>query len=121
MDFFSKVKNTVSNTGQELAKKTNETIEIMKLSANIKENEKEIQKLYLEMGEKLYLERVDDCKEFFPDILSRIQELELEIKTFKENIILLNREDPNALRCSNCDSVLKEGQIYCIKCGTKIE
>lgn len=120
MSFFSKVKNTVSNTGQGIAKKTSETIEIMKLSNTIKENEKEIQKLYLEMGTRLHLEFSDTSKEKFPEIVDRIMVLETEIKKSKDDIIRLNGEDPNVPRCKNCNAFLKQGQIFCIKCGTKI-
>ena len=117
MGFFDNVKNSLTETSQDLTKKAKDTTEIFKLTNLNKTKEKEIEKVIYQVGLAYYSNCKEECEIKFPELVSQIQNLQLEIAANKETIEKLSIEEV----CPNCGKKLSPGAKFCIYCGSAID
>ena len=117
MGFFDNVKNSLTETSQDLTKKAKDTTEIFRLTNLNKTKEKEIEKVVYQVGMAYYSNCKDECEMKFPEFVSQIQKLQEEIAANKEMIEKLSVEEV----CPNCGKKLSPGAKFCIYCGSSID
>ena len=116
MDFFSKLGETITETGKDVSQKAKELTELAKLNMSMKKKEEFVQKQYLEIGKQYFALQKDDEEPFFEEIsvikekLQEILQLELDIAAIK-----------GQKKCPSCGILLEQDSVYCRKCGTKYE
>jgi predicted amidophosphoribosyltransferase len=119
MSIFDNLGKKIGETAQAAQKKANETIEITKLNKSISNEEDKIQKIFTELGRKLYGLYIQgqDVGDNFESECEEISVYEDNIKELKNKI----RELKNIRICPNCGAEIEEGILFCSKCGTKLE
>ncbi|MBN2558370.1 MAG: zinc ribbon domain-containing protein [Clostridia bacterium] len=114
-DFGKKLGDAAKNT----AKKAEESIETGKFKGKIREQENEIEKLKMQIGEAAYAMFLEG-KEVFPEAaelcgsISAAKEL---IKEHEEKIMELR----HIRICSSCGEEVEDTVAFCPKCGNKFE
>lgn len=116
MGFFDNVKNSLTETSQDLTKKAKDTSEIFRLNNANKAKEKEIEKTMYEIGIVYYSNYMEECVEKFPELAGQVQRLQQEIAANKEAIEKLSVEEV----CPNCGKKINSGSRFCIYCGAAI-
>jgi len=101
----------------EAVKKSGELVEITKLNMNITTEEGKIQKLYNQIGKKVYENycQTDKVDELFAEDCNTIKDYENTIRNLKNKIM----EIKNMKICTNCGAELERTTVFCPKCGAK--
>lgn len=118
MSIFDSIGKKIGETAQAAQKKANETIEITKLNKSISNEEAKIEKIYNEIGRKLY-DLYDQGRDVGEDFEQECEEISIykdNIKDLKKKIMELK----NIRVCPNCGAEISEGTLYCSHCGTRI-
>lgn len=106
----------ISNIGQRTVRKTKDIAAINKLNGMIKNEERNLESLYKEIGEKGY--KNIDCSNN-----DEIRKLVAAIELSKSQLKILD-EELNKLKglkkCIQCGTVHDENVAFCPKCGTKL-
>lgn len=119
MEWLETLKGTIKKTAGIAYDKSTQLVEITKMNFQISEAETSIDKKFKELGIKLYEEikagrEIDDETKFiYESIESKYAELE-EMKN-KVNII------KNVKACLKCGENNSQDNIFCSKCGSKLE
>ncbi|MBW7476816.1 zinc ribbon domain-containing protein [Paenibacillus oenotherae] len=115
MSFFDKVKQGASDA----AKKAQQTVEITRLKSQISGKEKEMEKLYLIMGEAIYrAHESGDITAADMEIASFCEQLDamkLEIQLLDERIRNIRFE-----KSCTCGKVVPLDARFCPDCGTEL-
>ncbi len=119
MAFLENLTKKVGEAAQTAAKKSGELVEITKLNLSVNAEEDKINKLYLQIGKKIYASYIsgvpadntieEDCR--------TITEHEGVIKELKEKIM----DVKNVKACMGCGAEMEKNAMFCVKCGTKVE
>ncbi len=116
MDFFSKLGETISETGKDVSQKVSDLTGMAKLNFEIRGREEFVQKQYTQIGKQYYELHKDDLEPLFEEI-KLITESLAEITDLKAQVAELKGKK----RCPACGAVNEKGAIYCNKCGEKCE
>ena len=117
MGFFDNVRNSLTETSQDLTQKAKDTTEIFRLNNLNKTKEKEIEKVIYQIGLSFYSTYADECQKVFPELSTQIRKLQEEIAENKKMIEKLSVEEI----CPECGKKLNQGAKFCMYCGTKID
>lgn len=119
MAFLDNMGKKLGEAAQAAAKKSGELVEVTKLNVNINTEEDKIQKLYAQIGKKIYEkyaasgsideEAIEDCE--------TIKVHEQNAKNLRSKIL----EIKNLKACTGCGAELERDQIFCSKCGARNE
>lgn len=119
MAFLENLTKRVGEAAQTAAKKSGELVEITKLNLNVNAEEDKVNKLYLQIGKKVYASYIsgeaadstiqNDCR--------TITEHEGTIKEIKDKIMQVK----NVKICVGCEAEMEKTAMFCVKCGTKVE
>ncbi|SET67596.1 hypothetical protein SAMN05660297_03113 [Natronincola peptidivorans] len=119
MNIIDKLSDAVSQSVEQLGKKSSEIIEVNKLNLNISKREREIQGLYEELGRHVYQHlrgenyiNVQDLDKYF----DQINYLQNDIETLRRLVIKIQR----IKYCSKCKEEFDEEIVYCPLCGKYI-
>lgn len=116
MAFFDNIGKKLSQTSQDVVKKTKETAEIIRLNGVISEQQKALNSVYQELG-KLYCEQnaISPEKEYEQFVVSA-SEIKQRIEEISEQIKQLKGIVP----CPNCGGDVPYGASFCSMCGYSI-
>lgn len=120
MSFLENLGKTISGAAQTAAKKSGEMVEITKINMSIGSEEDKIEKVYLQIGKKVYDSSIEGTAislEDFRDAFSEITERLNTIKELKSKIL----EVKSVKICSACGAELEKEVQFCNKCGAKQE
>ena len=102
MGFFDNVKNSLSETSQELTQKAKDTTEIYRLN---------------NLNKTYYSNFREECEEKFADLTTQIAQIQKEIAENKQMVEKLSTEEV----CPSCGKKLTGGSKFCIYCGTSLD
>lgn len=117
MDFFNKLGNNIQNVGKEVTKKTKDLGGVVSLSAQIKESESNLNKVYQTLGEKVYAASQENLAEKYPDEVAQIQMYLSKIAEDKEQLRVLK----GIQVCPNCGAEVENTAAHCQMCGTSLK
>lgn len=119
MSFIENITKKVAQTAKSAAKKSGEIVEVTKLNINIASEEEKIEKLFVEIGQCIYQQYLDnmDVDDCFKQHVSQIDELRKNIDDIKKKIMQVK----NSKTCNNCNCEISNTAIYCFNCGKKQE
>lgn len=116
MNFFSKVGETLSETGRDVTNKAREITEVTRLHIDIRGKEDFIRKQYEEIGRRYYELHKNDEDPPMEEItiiknaLEQINHLQTQISKAKGQKI-----------CLSCGDIMDLSAKFCKKCGNKWE
>lgn len=121
MGFFDDLSKKASETYRNTAEKTNKLTREMKLKSLINEDKGKIEKIYAEIGKKVYEKHI---REENIDIKSELIEECSKIDAYAKEIEDMNTE-MRALKdlrlCTKCGSEIPLSARFCPKCGAQQE
>lgn len=119
MSFFENLGKKVGEAAQAAARKSSEIVEVTKLNASINAEEDTIQKLYSEIGKKVFenFEQTGTADELVKEACEQLVSHRENIKNLKEKIA----EVKGIKSCINCGTEMERTQLFCSKCGTRNE
>ena len=116
MEIFEKIGDAASKTYKYTAEKTSKIAKETKKKMEISDYKKNINEIYLEIGETVYEKYVTDQELNLEELLekcTRIQELSDKIAECKNEILKLNERK----QCKNCYQEIEITANYCPNCG----
>ena len=116
MGFFDNVKNSLTETSQDLTKKAKDTSEVFRLNNANKAKEKEIETVIYQIGVSYYSNAMEECSVRFPELTMQVKNLQEEIAANKKLIEELSTEEI----CPTCGKKINRGSKFCIYCGASI-
>lgn len=117
-DFFGDLGKSISQVTQQAANKTNIFFESQKISGQISAEQREIEKLYQQIGEEVY-KHADACSHMGPKIDADIATLKTRCQ--KLNDMKKNLASVKGLKvCPNCGETVELSSAFCPKCGTPV-
>lgn len=119
MAFLENLGKKVGEAAQAAAKKSGELVETTKLNVNINSEEDKVQKLCTQIGRKVYekYSAAGIADEDVKDMCEAIKVHEQNIKSLRDKIM----EVKGVKTCANCGSEMDKAQLFCAKCGSRIE
>lgn len=121
MGFFDDLSKKASETYKNTAEKTNKITREMKLKSLINEDKSKVEKLYAEIGKKVYEKHIReeniDIKSELLEECSKIDAYAKEIEDMKTEMLALK----NLCVCKKCASEISMSAKFCPKCGASQE
>ena len=114
---MSGIKETIQESGTKLAKRMEITGQILQLKTKLQENERELNRVYHDIGKKYYEQQGSDK-------ISELTEFTMEIDNNlkKEKELIERKNKINGLKiCKACGVENANNAKFCMKCGKEIE
>lgn len=116
MDFFEKMKGSVSMTGQKVSQKAKVTTESLHLTSQIKANDKMVEKLIYQVGKQCTEAHLNEEATEYEELFAEIRRLKAENQNFQEELKRLASTNP----CPNCGFSNDQGTRFCKNCGNPL-
>lgn len=117
-EISKKVGETAQETYKTVATKSGKFFEETKLKLSVGDKEEAIDKLYKDMGKKVYqLHKSGEAVEDFEITCKEIDGINEEINEIQDKL-LLSKE---LRKCDNCGEIINIDCSYCSSCGVKQE
>lgn len=117
MGFFDDLSKKASQTYKNTAEKTNKITREMKLKSLINEDKSKIEKLYAEIGKKVYEKHIREeninIKNELADECTKIDAYAKEIEDMRMEMLSLK----NLRLCKVCGTEINLNAKFCSKCG----
>ncbi|MHB1392121.1 MAG: hypothetical protein ACYCYE_03415 [Clostridia bacterium] len=119
MDLLNDIGKKITETAKTVTRKSEDIVEVTKLNLTIGSEEDKIKRMLYEIGSELYRNFTDGkpIENYFDSKCNEVKQIEENIKTLKERILLLKGNKT----CKTCNSVVDLEVNYCPNCGEKLE
>jgi ribosomal protein L40E len=121
MGFFDNLSKKATETYKNTTDKTNRMAREMKLKSYIGENKNKIERIYTEIGRKVYEKhnegKIGEIEEYIKPELDEIAEVTRKIENMNSEIRAIN----NLKLCDKCFAEIGLDSKFCPKCGAKQE
>lgn len=118
MAFFEKFGKKLDSAGLEIKLQTKILADTMRLNSAISEKEKQINRLYYDIGRSYYENHKNDLASEERDGINSVNSLLEEIDRLKSDINRLKNAD--IVKCPNCGSDVIPENEFCTCCGQAI-
>lgn len=119
MEFFDNAFSKAKEVFDVACKKTGEVVSVQKQKIDIATIESKRNKDFLSLG-KIYFKKIKDTEiedKEIASLVEAIKEKNEQIKQINEEI----KETKNMKICPNCESFVKDEDLFCSVCGEKLE
>ena len=116
MGFLDDLSKTISKGGSAVAEKAKEISELTSATTTMEKEKVALEKLYNELGKKMYEGFKDEAFEKFPELAQKIDNSLTKIAEAKANI----DEKKGNRTCPSCGKALAKGSSFCPACGRKV-
>lgn len=117
MAFFSKLTETLSDTGKVVAQKAKDVAEITKMNGQIATEENRINAAFVAIGKRFFEEAAGEISDEYINDFSVINESRAKIKELQEQI----KDIKGVFNCPGCGAEVSTDSAFCSSCGAKIE
>lgn len=120
MGFFNDLKDTLVDTGKDISGKAKTSADNAKLKSQIKDNEKAIENLVVQVGYR-YLERCpEEIDPEYADLIGEIRRLQNENLSL-QNSLAANSAPAGSRQCANCGQYNAPEAKFCVGCGAELK
>lgn len=116
MSFFEQLGKRISDAGQGVAQQTKNLAEAARLNGMISDAEKQIEQLFLTLGQSYYQKHKDDPAAEDREILDRVGTLYGDIARYQESVSKIKGMGV----CPSCGAAVPPQAAFCNTCGAKI-
>ena len=113
MAIFEQIGKKLTDMGQGVAQGTKNLTDTARLNGLISDEEKNIEKLIIELGQAYYNLHKNDPAAELAQIVGSINEAYNNIEQHKEQIKLIKGDT----KCGNCGADVANGAAFCANCG----
>ena len=119
MDLLNDIGKRITETAKTVTRKSEDIVELTKLNLSIGNEEDKIKRMFYEIGSEVYRSYTEGepIGNLYDSKCSEIKQIEENIKSIKERILLLKGNKS----CKACSSVVDMEVNYCPNCGEKLE
>ena len=115
MAFWSDLGKKISDTTQSVVEKTKTSTDTMRLNGLISDEERNVQRIYAEIGKKYMELHGADGDPDFAGLLQEYQTSKAKMEEYRSQI----RKNKHLLICAGCGAEIPETVLYCTKCGAE--
>lgn len=116
MAFLDGIGKKISQTSQDVMKKTRNFADSTKFSGMIVDEEKNISALYSQLGKAYYELHKEDPEAALSELVGEVNAAFARIDQYQEQIALLG----GAQKCPRCGALVPDGGMFCNSCGAKM-
>ncbi len=116
MAFLDGISKKLSQTGQDMVKKTRNFADSTKLSGMIADEEKNINALYPQIGKAYYELHKHDPEHALSELVAAVNDAFDRISQLNEQIAAIN----GMQKCPRCGAEVPENGMFCNTCGAKM-
>lgn len=113
MALFDKMRDSISIAGQEVAQKTKNATENVRIGNQIKANERMIEKLTYQVGLQCVKNHIQEADSEYGELFAEILRLRKENQAYQEELQRLTAVNT----CPQCGAGNKTSAKFCISCG----
>lgn len=119
MDLLAEIGKKMTETARTITKRSEDIVEMTKLNLAVGNEEDRIKSAFYVIGSELYKDYINGKvqEEYYNSKCIEIKQMEDNIKTIKEKILLLKGRKP----CKSCGCIVDLGINFCPNCGSKLE
>ena len=122
MGLFDDLKKKTEQFTSDVATKTQQGLDTMKLNSAISAEEKKIKELFAQLGENYWNFHKDDPEENLSGIVGTINASKKTIEEFRKQIVDIKLAgNTDGIICRNCGAVNKSDSRFCEKCGKELK
>ena len=115
MAFWSDLGKKISDTTQSVVEKTKTSTDIMRLNGLISDEERNVQRIYAEIGRKYMELHGADGDPDFAGLMQEYQTSKAKMEEYRSQI----RRNKHLLICAGCGAEIPEMVLYCTRCGAE--
>ena len=115
MAFWSDLGKKISDTTQSVVEKTKTSTDIMRLNGLISDEERNVQRIYAEIGRKYMELHGADGDPDFAGLMQEYQTSKAKMEEYRSQI----RKNKHLLICAGCGAEIPETVLYCTRCGAE--
>ncbi len=115
MAFWSDLGKKISDTTQSVVEKTKTSTDIMRLNGLISDEERNVQRIYAEIGKKYMELHGADGDPDFAGLMQEYQTSKAKMEEYRSQI----RRNKHLLICAGCGAEIPETVLYCTRCGAE--
>jgi RNA polymerase subunit RPABC4/transcription elongation factor Spt4 len=116
MAFLDGIGKKLSQTGQDVMKKTRNLADSTKFSGMIADEERTINSLYSQIGKAYYELHKNDPEYALSELVGAVNDAFARIEQLNEQIAAIN----GSQKCPRCGAMVPEGGMFCNACGAKM-
>ena len=115
MAFWSDLGKKISDTTQSVVEKTKISTDTMRLNGLISDEERNVQRIYAEIGRKYMELHGADGDPDFAGLMQEYQTSRAKMEEYRSQI----RRNKHLLICAGCGAEIPETVLYCTRCGAE--
>ena len=115
MAFWSDLGKKISDTTQSVVEKTKTSTDTMRLNGLISDEERNVQRIYAEIGKKYMELHGADGDPDFAGLMQEYQTSKAKMEEYRSQI----RRNKHLLICAGCGAEIPETVLYCTRCGAE--
>jgi DNA-directed RNA polymerase subunit RPC12/RpoP len=116
MAFLDGIGKKLSQTGQDVMKKTRNFADSTKLTGMIADEERNINSLYPQIGKAYYELHKNDPEYALSELVGAVNDAFARIEQLNDQIAAIN----GSQKCPRCGANVPEGGMFCNSCGAKM-
>lgn len=116
MALFEKMKDSITIAGQEVAQKTKNATESVRIGNLIKTNERMIEKITYQVGLQCVRNHIQEAGSEYENLFAEIRRLRLENQGYQEELRIATAVKV----CPQCGAGNKTTSKFCISCGAPL-
>lgn len=116
MAFLDGIGKKLSQTGQDVMKKTRNFADSTKLTGMIADEERTINSLYPQIGKAYYELHKNDPEYALSELVAAVNDAFARIEQLNEQIAAIN----GTQKCPRCGTMVPENGMFCNTCGAKM-
>jgi hypothetical protein len=113
---FEEIGKKVKQIGKDTVEEVQKLNEVRQLNGKVNDTKKQIKKLYLEIGKKLYEQYKEAPFDGFESEIQAISEKYVEMEQLKDQV----RKVKGVVLCPCCNMEVAKGERFCSNCGNKM-
>ena len=116
MGIFDKITDTLTETGQDIKRKADQTSARSQLNSELRKKEKERESLVYQIGYELVSNAPDVCRERCPETYGSLLQAREAAKQLRNQLALSEAE----IVCPGCGRTIKGAAPFCTYCGSRL-